>query len=68
VPYVCPDTSQYWLTPQQHTAILLPASVTNLTSPNQALPRTAPAVTLAAPPPSPTQPSRQRPPSLSFGR
>jgi hypothetical protein len=28
--------------------------------------RTAPAVTLAAPPPSPTQPSRQPPPSLSL--
>lgn len=34
---------------------------------NQALQRTAPAVTLAAPPPSPTQPSRQPPPSLSLG-
>jgi hypothetical protein len=36
-------------------------------SPNHALQRTAPAVTLAAPPPSPTQPSRQPPPSLSLG-
>jgi len=36
-------------------------------APNQALQRTAPAVTLAAPPPSPTQPSRQPPPSLSLG-
>jgi hypothetical protein len=36
------------------------------TSPNQALQRTAPAVTLAAPPPAPAQPSRQPPPSLSL--
>ena len=36
-------------------------------SPNHALQRTAPAVTLAAPPPSPAQPSRQPPPSLSLG-
>jgi len=36
-------------------------------TPNQALQRTAPAVTLAAPPPSPAQPSRQPPPSLSLG-
>ena len=36
-------------------------------TPNQALQRTAPVVTLAAPPPSPTQPSRQPPPSLSLG-
>ena len=35
-------------------------------SPNHALQRTAPAVTLAAPPPSPAQPSRQPPPSLSL--
>jgi hypothetical protein len=35
--------------------------------PNHALQRTAPAVTLAAPPPSPAQPSRQPPPSLSLG-
>jgi len=35
--------------------------------PNQALQRTAAAVTLAAPPPSPAQPSRQPPPSLSLG-
>ena len=34
---------------------------------NHALQRTAPAVTLAAPPPSPAQPSRQPPPSLSLG-
>ena len=36
-------------------------------TPNHALQRTAPAVTLAAPPPSPAQPSRQPPPSLSLG-
>ena len=36
-------------------------------TPNQALQRTAAAVTLAAPPPSPAQPSRQPPPSLSLG-
>jgi len=36
-------------------------------APNQALQRTAPAVTLAAPPPAPAQPSRQPPPSLSLG-
>jgi hypothetical protein len=35
-------------------------------TPNHAL-RTAAAVTLAAPPPSPAQPSRQPPPSLSLG-
>ena len=36
-------------------------------TPNHALQRTAPAVTLAAPPPAPAQPSRQPPPSLSLG-
>jgi len=36
-------------------------------TPNHALQRTATAVTLAAPPPSPAQPSRQPPPSLSLG-
>ena len=36
-------------------------------TPNQALERTAPRVTPAAPPPSPAQPSRQPPPSLSLG-
>ena len=36
-------------------------------TPNQALQRTAPRVTPAAPPPSPAQPSRQPPPSLSLG-
>jgi len=36
-------------------------------TPNHALQRTAPALTLAAPPPSPAQPSRQPPPSLSLG-
>src|ERR1043166_1877021 len=41
-------------------------SFCSVTSPNQALQRTAPAVTLAAPPPSPAQPSRQPPPSLSL--
>ena len=40
---------------------------TNEPTPNQALQRTAAAVTLAAPPPSPAQPSRQPPPSLSLG-
>ena len=36
-------------------------------APNHALQRTAPAVTLAAPPPSPAQPSRQPPQSLNLG-
>ncbi len=35
--------------------------------PNHGLQRTAPAGTLAAPPPSPAQPSLQPPPSQSFG-
>ena len=36
-------------------------------TPNKALQRTAAAVTLAAPPPSPAQPSRHAPRSLSLG-
>src|SRR4051812_43943297 len=43
----------------------MPANVRPAT-PNQALQRTAPAVTLAAPPSSPAQPPRQPPPSLSL--
>jgi len=50
-----------------HRANCFRASMTTTATPNQALERTAPRVTPAAPPPSPAQPSRRAGQSLSLG-